>query len=114
MSPADRYVDGDVITAETLDAARERCVANDQRSALVVGAQTWAITLDGGQRGQMSRWPDGRGAAFFGADSVWGRWDRGLLHVDDKEVWRLDPDGGGTGWAYDESGEVVYYDEDGA
>jgi hypothetical protein len=105
-------VDGDTITTATLDDARERCVALDQRAHLTEGARTWPVFYDGGQRGQMTRLPSGRGAVCFGADSLWGWWGEDALHIDEKEALRVDPNDDGTSWAYREDGEVVYYDGD--
>lgn len=106
-----RYVDGDVVTTATLSDARERCVALDQKRHICVGAQTWPVFYGGGQRGQMTRLPNGRGAVCFGADSLWGWWQDDHLHIDPKSALRVDPDGDGSSWAYSESGEVIHYDD---
>ncbi len=63
-------------TTDNLTEAREACVAIDQRNELKAGCETWGITYEGGQRGQMTVWPEeGRGAVMRGADSQWGDWD---------------------------------------
>ena len=100
----------EIIDHRTVDEAtiaddRRACVALDQARALVPGATTWGIRYAGGQRGQMSRWPDGRGAIATGGDSAWGDWipvpsadGRGGL------VETLALDAGGY---YDEYGQVI-------
>ncbi len=65
-----------IVTEENIDVAREGCVALDQRAEITVGCETWGIIHDGGQRGQMTVWPDaGTGAVMWGGDSEWGDWD---------------------------------------
>jgi hypothetical protein len=78
------------VTADNLDEAKDACRANDQRKELEIGDETWGITYDGGQRGQMSRYnKSGRGAVCFGGDSLWGDWtitgNLSLLAIDDGE-----------------------------
>ena len=71
------------VTAANLDEAREACSAVDQRDELVPGAETWGIAYEpGGQRGQMTRLPNGRGAIELGGSSEWGDWVGGLLVLD--------------------------------
>lgn len=83
------------ITAANLADALSLCPAADQARELVPGCTTWGVTCAGGQRGQMSEWPSGRGAVALGADSQWGDWSADdLLHCDDGSV-------------YDRSGRVV-------
>jgi hypothetical protein len=60
------------VTEENIEQAREDCAAIDQRDELAVGCETWEIKTPEGQRGQMTRWPDGRGAICLGGDSQWG------------------------------------------
>ncbi len=72
-----------IVTAETLTEIRDTMSANDQARALEPGCETWAITYGSGQRGQMTRWPNGRGAVCFGGLSLWGDWDGEVLRLDD-------------------------------
>jgi hypothetical protein len=85
-----------LVTADNLETVRVEMAAVDQREELVPGCATWAITYEGGQRGQMTIWPGGRGAVAWGGDSQWGEWDERTrtLHLD-------------TGEVVDESGEIV-------
>ena len=84
------------VSTINLQDARERCRAGDQADELIPGCATWGIKYQGGQRGQMSRWPSGRGAVCFGADSLWGDWQSdGTLALDDSQE------------RYDESGDLV-------
>jgi len=84
-----------MITADNIDQVRESCTAQDQAKELAVGDETWGITYEGGQRGQMSRFAEsGRGAVCFGGDSVWGDWNGDVLVGDDGE-------------RYSESGELI-------
>jgi len=85
------------ITTDNLDAAREACIAIDQRNELKVGCETWGIIYQGGQRGQMAVWPeDGRAAVMWGSDSQWGDWDETTRTL------RLD-----SGETVNEDGEVT-------
>lgn len=79
-------------TAEELLDAKETCAAVDQKKELCIGCETWGILIDG-QRGQMSRWPDGRGAYCSGGDSDWGTWRNGILYLDDKDGGEITEDG---------------------
>ncbi len=84
------------------DLMKERVAAGDQAEELVPGCETWGIIYQpGNQRGQMTRWPNGRGAVCFGGDSQWGDWVDDKLHIDD------------TGEVYDEDGELVSEETDG-
>ena len=68
----------DVITIDTesdLEDAREEVSTVDQADLLVVGCQTWGVIQADGNRGQMTIWPNGRGAVCYGGDSDWGDWD---------------------------------------
>lgn len=80
-----------LITRDNIDSLE--VAVNDQRDELEDGCQTWAITYGGGQRGDMTVWPNGRGAVSWGGDSVWGDWDydNNILHLDDGG--RVDIDG---------------------
>ena len=86
------------VTAENLAEARDLCRAVDQAAELVPGAETWSIRCSGGQRGQMSRWPNGRGAVSLGGDSLWGDWltvseaDAQLAWLKGETVLQLDGD----------------------
>jgi hypothetical protein len=74
------------ITSENLEDIREQVSTCDQARALIVGCRTWGIFYEPGrQRGQMTVWPNGRGAIDFGGDSIWGDWDEThqLLVTDD-------------------------------
>lgn len=62
------------VTAENLDEIRESMPARDQAEHLEAGCETWGVTYEGGQRGQMTRWPSGRGAVCTGGASIWGDW----------------------------------------
>lgn len=95
------------VTTDNLTAARAACVAIDQRSELKVGCATWSIAYEGGQRGQMTVWPEeGRGAVMWGASSQWGDWDATTrtLRLDSGEIVNEDGDvvsdeAGGAGYA---------------
>jgi hypothetical protein len=71
-----------LVTASNLDDAKASCRANDQRNELAPGSETWGIIHEGGQRGQMTRYANGRGAVCFGGDSSWGDWVGGMLALD--------------------------------
>lgn len=47
----------------------------DQALVWENGCETWPIFYSGGQRGQMTVWPNGRGAVAWGGDSQWGEWN---------------------------------------
>lgn len=72
-----------VITAENIEAARPH-LPPDQAEVLMIGCKTWAVTCEDGQPGQMTRWPDRRGAIHLGGNlSLWGDWSHfGVLHTD--------------------------------
>lgn len=74
-----------IVTADNLDDAREACIALDQRRELEPGCETWDITYAGGQSGQMTRWPNGRGAICRGGNSDWGDWAGDTLILDSGE-----------------------------
>lgn len=86
-----------LVTKTNIETACEECSATDQADQLVPGCETWLIPYQpGNQYGQMSRWPDGRGAVAFGGDSAWGDWDdRGILITDE-------------GAGFNERGEWIY------
>lgn len=89
------------VTAENLVDARDACSALDQRVELKPGCETWGIIYEGGQRGQMTVWPEeGRAAVEWGADSQWGDW------IELSRTLRLD-----SGEIVTEGGEVLAEDE---
>lgn len=97
---ADAYSTGQYVrvTSDNLDEVISSMAALDQAEELAPGCITWAIFYDpGDQRGQMTVWPNGRGAMACGGDSVWGDWD------EDSQTLQID-DGGGT---YDCDGEII-------
>jgi hypothetical protein len=73
-----------VVTGENVDAigAFMPC---DQYAEIVPGCVTWGITHSGGRGGQMTVWPNGRGAVAWGGNSRWGEWDeeRRVLVLDE-------------------------------
>ena len=74
------------INADNIALAKDGgIVACDQARELEIGCVTWAV-LYGSQRGQMTVWPNGRGAVCWGSDSVWGDWDaeRKILACDER------------------------------
>lgn len=88
-------------TTEELETAKTAMSVNDQRDELVIGCDTWPITYDPGQQGgQMTRWPNGRGAICLGGDSDWGDWGDDVLTLDN-------PSEDGS-VRYDEHGERRY------
>ncbi len=87
-----------IVTADNIDMVKTTMAACDQEGQLIPGCETWGIIYQpGNQRGQMTRWPNGRGAVDFGGDSAWGDWKGELLLLDER----------------DENEQDVYYDEDG-
>lgn len=80
-----RIIDETTVTAENIEQVREMCTACDQAKALEPGCITWGFTGEGGQRGQMTTWPNGRAAIALGGDSLWGDYDPSneLMQVDD-------------------------------
>lgn len=57
----------------------------DQAAEAVVRCETWSFYYQpGNQAGQFTVWPNGRGAVFFGGNSLWGDWDdnHNVLHLD--------------------------------
>jgi hypothetical protein len=103
------------VTEDNLDEARDACAAIDQENELIPGARTWGILSDGtGERGQMTRWPNGRGAICNGGDSIWGDWanvrriDNGAEIEIEEVLWPDDdPD-----HCYTVGGECITLDED--
>jgi hypothetical protein len=73
-TPYTRLLNQITVTEENLEEARAACVAIDQARELVPGSKTWGIIYEGGQRGQMSRYPDDSGAICLGGQSIWGWW----------------------------------------
>lgn len=72
------------VTVDNIDSIRETMAAIDQADELIPGCETWGI-LHGGNRGQMTIWPNTRGAVSYGGNSIWGDWDKGTetLTIDD-------------------------------
>ena len=90
-----------IVTKANIEDVRDNMAGMDQALELVPGCRTWAISYGGGQRGQMTVWPDtGRSAVSHGADSVWGDW------IDADSIMRPDD-------PYDADGYLGYYDADG-
>jgi len=93
MMIADTYYE---VTPDNLELVRENVPAIDQAERLEPGCETWGIIYRGGQRGQMTRWPDGRGAVCWGGDSDWGEWLGDDLHLDNggivDEDWQIQDD----------------------
>jgi hypothetical protein len=89
-----------IVTAENIEDVRESVPVVDQMAELEVGCETWGIIYQGGQRGQMTIWPSGRGAVMHGGDSEWGEWDAQsrTLTTDD-------------GTVYDEAGDKIKNDD---
>ncbi|MQM38461.1 hypothetical protein KBTX_02472 [wastewater metagenome] len=93
LTPASDELEGDdaaIVAAirEELEALASEPPAGiplDQQAAWEPGARTWPIYYGGGQRGQMTVYPNGRGAIAKGGDSDWGEWDadQGVLVLDD-------------------------------
>lgn len=83
------------VTAENIDEVRAAIAAADQAAEVTVGmeVETWGITHENGQRGQMTVFctdepAKDRAAISFGGPSVWGDWDdarRVLIGDDDAE-----------------------------
>lgn len=91
------YADRWIVTAENIDEVRGDMAACDQADELEPGCETWGIIYEpGGQRGQMTIWPDsGRAAVCHGGDSTWGDWDSDdlTLQCDDPRDVFYDADG---------------------
>lgn len=96
--------DGEALAAIGVTAADQEAVENAYQMALEADGlpvdqarewepdcQTWPIYYAGGQRGQMTVWPNGRGAVSWGGDSAWGEWDGATLVLDSGE--RVNSDG---------------------
>jgi len=80
-----------IVTKENIEQVKYG-MPLDQEEELRPGCITWVVVDDRGILGRMTVWPDtGRGAIWWGGNSVWGDWD------EDKRVLVLDedaPDGG--------------------
>lgn len=74
-----------LVTSENIEEIKADMSANDQRDEIAIGCETWGV-LFRGARGQMTRWPNGRGAVAFGSTSIWGTWCNGVLVADDGTV----------------------------
>jgi hypothetical protein len=81
------------VTEENI-GGMEAWMPPDQMAELVPECITWGFLYGEGQRGQMTIWPNGRGAVEWGGDSHWGQWDddRMVLILDDG-VGIVDKDG---------------------
>ena len=91
-----------LVTAANIDQVRLGMAAVDQAAALAPGCETWSIWYGPArERGQMTRWPSGRGALAYGGDSCWGEWDGGLLTLDE-------PDPEGNPEQFDVHGDPVH------
>lgn len=95
------------ITAENIEQMKDQ-LPGDQARELAIGCRTWGVTYAGSCRGQITVWPNGRGAVCLGGDSVWGDWGNNaqLLYTEDY-------DESGRSIAYTTDGEQVALDADG-
>ena len=62
------------VTTENIEEVREMVLASDMAEEIAVGQEieTWSITYEGGQRGQMTVYhPAERAALFNGGESIW-------------------------------------------
>lgn len=66
----------ETVTKANIETLKETVSCVDQRDEFVPGCVTWGIIV-ASNRGQMTRWPNGRGAVAFGGDSHWGDWETG-------------------------------------
>lgn len=84
-------------TDRNLEEVRRSMAVDDQANDLTAGCVTWAIWDDDDQRGQMTVWPNGRGAISTGGSSEWGDWDSQAceLTTDDPHI------------TYDADGDIV-------
>jgi hypothetical protein len=86
-----------VVTIDNIETISDTMAAGDQSDELCPGDETWGIIYQpGNQRGQMTRYANGRGAVCFGGDSEWGEWDEGILTIDNSGI-RYDEDGEDVG-----------------
>ena len=87
-----------IVTEDNIAAVKQSMAALDQAAEIAPGCVTWSIYYEpGDQRGQMTVWPNGRGAVAHGGNSIWGYWD------DESKQLACD-DGQGI---YDEDGDLV-------
>jgi hypothetical protein len=75
------------VTAENFQEVHGMVLASDMAAEIAVGQEieTWPITHEGCQRGQMTVFHDvNRAAVAFGGPSIWGDWDEKarILHAD--------------------------------
>ena len=77
------------VTEDNIEQVRRDMAAPDQARELEIGCTTWGFLRADGQRGQLTRWPNGRGAVCWGGNSHWGIWRGRRLTLDDGP----DPDG---------------------
>jgi hypothetical protein len=90
-----------LVTADNLEIIAELGAGCDQMCELETGCVTWGIKYEGGQRGQMTVWPNGRAALYLGGDSIWGDWS--------EESQTMVSDDGET---YDDDGERIEEEEE--
>lgn len=93
------------VTAENFQEVNKMVLASDMAAEVKIGQEieTWPITYEGGQRGQMTVYhPAERAAIFTGGLSVWGDWDEDTRTLRDED-----------GAEYDENGEPVEVEGDG-
>ncbi|NUB25745.1 hypothetical protein GAY30_12705 [Azospirillum brasilense] len=81
------------VTAENIETVRE-LLPCDHAAEIEVGCETWGITYGGGQRGQITVWPEQkRAAGCYRGDSDWGDWseESRTITLEDGRV--IDADG---------------------
>jgi hypothetical protein len=72
-----RQIDYVKVTAENRAELMKQWGEDGSRNYLSVGCELWGILYqeyDLVRQGQMTRWPSGGGAVWFGETSVWGKW----------------------------------------
>jgi hypothetical protein len=82
-----------LVTESNIEDIREMMASCDQASEIYPGCVTWGIQYSGGQRGQMTVYPEtGRAAVCFGGDSIWGDWSEtdAQLIDDNGQIWDTD------------------------
>ena len=83
-----------LVTATNIETIKEIMGACDQMAVISPGCITWGILYSGGQRGQMTVYPEtGRAAVCFGGDSIWGDWDEHARQITDDNGQTWDTDG---------------------
>ena len=84
------------VTAENFQEVHGMVLASDMAAEIAVGQEieTWPITYEGGQRGQMAVFHDTQRAAIFtGGLSVWGDWDESTRTLRDEDGTEYDENG---------------------